>query len=84
MSDKRHTNMSEQIPIAVTDQIVRQQERINELENAIVNIHRWTGSKRCAQECKRVIPDVSTRAAAMPNVALCDPSHGRAGKPENL
>ena len=59
--------MSEQIPIAVTDQIVRQQERINELENAIVNIHRWTGSKRCARECKRVIPDVSTRAAAMPN-----------------
>jgi hypothetical protein len=34
---------------------------IEQLIAAIVNIYRWTGSKRCARECKRVLPDVADR-----------------------
>lgn len=29
--------------------------RVKELETAIANIHRWTGSKRVAKECSRVL-----------------------------
>lgn len=29
--------------------------RVKELEKAIANIHRWTGSKRVAKECNRVL-----------------------------
>jgi len=36
-------------------------DRVAELENAIVNIFRWTGGKRVARECRRVLPDVYER-----------------------
>jgi hypothetical protein len=35
--------------------------RIKELEEAIVNIFKWTGGKRVARECRRVLPDVHER-----------------------
>jgi len=34
---------------------------IEKLEQAIVNIYRWTGSRRVARECRRVLPDVVKR-----------------------
>ena len=36
-------------------------DRVAELENAIVNIFKWTGGKRVARECRRVLPDVHER-----------------------
>lgn len=36
--------------------------RCLQLEEAIVNIFRWTGSRRVARECRRVLPDVAERA----------------------
>ena len=33
-------------------------ERIQELEQAIRNIYKWTGSKKCARECERVVTDL--------------------------
>lgn len=36
--------------------------RVSELEQAIVNLYRLSGSKRCAKECQRVLPDVAARS----------------------
>ena len=36
-------------------------DRVAELEDAIVNIFKWTGGKRVARECRRVLPDVHDR-----------------------
>jgi len=45
-------------------------DRVAELEDAIVNIFKWTGGKRVARECRRVLPDVHERldARQKPNV----------------
>ena len=34
-------------------------ENCNVLTSAIINIYRWTGSRRVARECKRVMPNVA-------------------------
>jgi hypothetical protein len=55
--------------------------RVRELEQAIVNIYRWTGSKRCARECKRVLPNVAQ--LSKPNVktvATCATGDTNEGK----
>ena len=31
----------------------------NELIKALINVYRWTGSKRVARECKRVVPNIA-------------------------
>jgi hypothetical protein len=47
---------------AITPNACRPTEyRVAELEDAIVNIYRWTGGKRVARECRRVLPDVHDR-----------------------
>jgi hypothetical protein len=74
--------MSKQIPIAVTDQIVRQQERINQLEIALnsiiraaeyVCVHKFgdrtpAGTRIIAVESLRDEIKKSKTVAAMPNV----------------
>lgn len=45
-------------------------DRIEEMEIALTNIYMWTGSKRCARECKRVMPDVAHRLSATKQVNL--------------
>jgi hypothetical protein len=35
----------------------------NSLTTAIINIYRWTGSRRVARECKRVLPHVAALAS---------------------
>jgi len=47
--------------VIVAEGYYRMKQRVEELEGAIVNLYRWTGSKRCARECKRILPDVAQR-----------------------
>ena len=47
--------------VIVAEGYYRMKQRVEELEAAIVNVYRWTGSKRCARECKRILPDVAQR-----------------------
>ena len=47
--------------VIVAEGYYRMKQRVEELEAAVVNLYRWTGSKRCARECKRIMPDVAQR-----------------------